>query len=222
MDFKTAYDLDFTGSIQHDYKKLQYVPWHAYDIFMMQHFPSIEFRYTIADHRKYEIEGLGLDCYLVDRIADMYSAPMFFPIMDNKKNSDTAIDVRSLNDNIQRAYAKIVARQTGFTLRLWTREGIDSNAKNDCANPVFKGLLKLNELANANSISHGCDFSWNVEALRQRYSQLKQQVDGNIPYDPGAEKSDPSQQLSLGEPIDDSDKAELRLILEKSRNPADA
>lgn len=173
MDFKTAYDLDFTSSIQLDYKKLQYVAWHAYDIFMVEYFPNIQFRYTIADYKKFGIEGLGLDCYLVDKTTDVYSAPMFFPIMDNKKNSDTSIDVRSLNDNIQRAYAKIVARQTGFTLRIWTREGIDFATKNDCANPVFKGLQAINNLAKARGIKHNCDFSWSPEALREEYKNIQ-------------------------------------------------
>lgn len=194
MDFNTAYNLDFTGCIELDYKKLQYVPWSKYDIFMAQYFPNLRFEYDLVDLRKKGVSGLGLNCYLRDITAGISSSPMYFPVMDNKKGSDENIDSRSLNDNIQRAYAKCIARTTGFTLRLWTREGIDINAKNDSAHPVFKGLVAINNICNAQNMTSYANFSWSIDQLRKEYKKLAKSLETT-----SVEKTSEQTTLSLGE-----------------------
>ena len=181
MDFETAYNLNFTGDIELDYKKLQYVPWSRYDIFMIKYFPQMRFEYDLVDLRKKGVAGLGLNCYLTNTETGAITSPMYFPVMDNKKGADESIDCRSLNDNIQRAYAKCIARATGFTLRLWTREGMDHHKKGDNSHPVFRGLVAIHDICEMNGTTSDANFGWSVEKLRTEYKQLTSTVNLDTP-----------------------------------------
>ena len=78
----------------------------------------------VENELSYSNRGVYLKTYLICNETGKRTYPLLFPVMDMSNNACYNPDTRDLNDNIQRAYVKLIAIETGYGFRMFTRENI--------------------------------------------------------------------------------------------------
>lgn len=172
MDYQTAYDINFAGMLDRDYKEIEYVTWTYYEMFMHKHYPTLTYQYRFQDSATFGGKGLLVISQFIGNKGEC-SQEYTFAVMTNSNQTAVNPDAVTINKNLQRAYAKSVARHTGFTLRLWSREELDGDKKGDGRHAKYRGLKTISQFCSVNELESDANFSWSTVKLREEFQRLK-------------------------------------------------
>lgn len=123
MEFKKLYNIDVSGEVKQDYKKLNYLSWAVAYKLMMEHDEKATYK-VLEDTDGFPLFSRG-ELHFVKTEVTMFgeTKTMMLPVMDNKHNATPTPNSRQVNDNIQRCLAKNIAL-FGLGLKLYTGEDL--------------------------------------------------------------------------------------------------
>mgnify|MGYP003433888297 FL=1 len=125
----------------------------------------------------YDNRGLIIKPYLLDTETGLRTASLHYPLMDSSNNSIFNPDARDINDNIQRAYVKVIAVASGLGLRLYSRQGIGKDLEESNMVKVIKAIVDRSETLGVEVDKSVVNFGTNYTVLRQLAIDLKQKLD---------------------------------------------
>ena len=125
----------------------------------------------------YDNRGLIIKPYLLDTETGLRTASLHYPLMDSSNNSIFNPDARDINDNIQRAYVKVIAVASGIGLRLYSRQNIGKDLEESNMVKVIKAIVDRSEQLGIEVDKSVVNFGTNYTVLRQLAIDLKQKLE---------------------------------------------
>lgn len=131
----------------------------------------------------YDNRGLVLKPHIVDSETGLRTPSIYFPVMSNTMSAVFNSDSRELTDNIQRAFVKVIAVQTGLGLRLYSREqlpkpegGKPQSLEGSQMVKVIKAIVDFSEQLGKEIDKSIVNFGTNYNTLKQLAIELREEV----------------------------------------------